>query len=72
VRWIWSCECRVGDLKGTAALVTAVAPAPVMWLPRCHGQAFPNSVNEAQFQNVILRPGETYHHEVAYTFKASK
>lgn len=41
-----------------------LAPDPV--------QAFPNSINQSQFPSVVLRPGETYHHEVAYTLKATK
>mmetsp|Transcript_427 Transcript_427/g.1275 ORF Transcript_427/g.1275 Transcript_427/m.1275 type:complete len:170 (-) Transcript_427:371-880(-) len=33
-------------------------------------QAFPNSINQPSFPNVILRPGETYRHEVSYVFRA--
>jgi hypothetical protein len=53
------------------ARVAPVRVARLLSRQSC-AQAFPNSVNEPQFQNVIVRPGETYHHEVAYTLKASK
>lgn len=31
-------------------------------------QCYPNSVNQANFPNSILRPGETYEHRTRYTF----
>lgn len=31
-------------------------------------QAFPNSLNEAKFPSVVIRPGEEYRHVVKYKF----
>ena len=31
-------------------------------------QAWPNAINEPSFPSVVLRPGETYRHRIAYEF----
>jgi aldose 1-epimerase len=33
-------------------------------------QHFPDSPNQEEFPNTILRPGETYHHETVHKFSA--
>ena len=32
-------------------------------------QGFPDSINQPSFPSVVLRPGETYRHEVNFVFK---
>lgn len=34
-------------------------------------QGFPDAVNQAAFPTVLLRPDETYQHEIVYKFSCS-
>ena len=43
------------------------------WAGLClETQAFPNAVNHAHFPSMVLRPGETYHHQTTYTFSMTE
>jgi len=42
------------------------------WAGLClETQAFPNAVNHPHFPSMVVRPGETYHHQTTYTFSVA-
>lgn len=42
------------------------------WAGLClETQAFPNAVNHPSFPAMVVRPGETYHHQTSYTFSVA-
>jgi len=65
------------DTTGHKVIICGTQPGLQVYTGQKKGvaiepQNFPNAVNIADFPNTILRPGETYHHTIRYTFRSEE